>query len=91
MDPAQRAAELPGVVNNTRFLILPWVRVPRLASHVLGRIAARLAADREGKYRHPIELLESFVDHRRFRGTCYRAANWVRVRQTKGRGRQGPG
>ncbi|MFM8502761.1 MAG: Druantia anti-phage system protein DruA [Actinomycetota bacterium] len=89
--PAQRAAALPRVVNNTRFLVFPWVRVPHLASHVLGRVAARVAADWEGKYRHPIELLETFVDRSRFAGTCYRAANWVRVGQTKGRGRQGPG
>lgn len=89
--PAQRAIALPRVVNNTRFLIFPWVRVPHLASHLLGRITARIAADWEAKYRHPIELLETFVDRSRFRGTCYRAANWLHVGQTTGRGRQGPG
>lgn len=88
--PTQRASALPGVVNNTRFLIFPWVHIPHLASHLLGRIAARIAADWEGKYRHSIELLETFVDRSRFRGTCYRAANWLRVGQTQGRGRQGP-
>ena len=88
---AQRAARLEQVVNNTRFLLFPWIFAPQLASHILGKIAARIAADWRGKCRHPIELLETFVDRRRFRGSCYRAANWVRVGETQGRGRQGPG
>jgi hypothetical protein len=62
---------------NTRFLILPWVEVPHLASHVLSRITKRLSEDWERVYGHPIYFLETFVDPERFRGTCYRAANWV--------------
>src|SRR6266851_1307239 len=65
------------IAYNTRFLILPWVRVPHLASHILSRIAQRLSQDWERVYRHPIYFLETFVDPERFRGTCYRAANWV--------------
>lgn len=87
-DAATRAQNLPLLANNTRFLVLPWVRVPHLASHVLGRIARRLSQDWQNKYGHPIYLLETFVERDRFAGTCYRAANWVRVGQTKGRTRQ---
>lgn len=72
---------------NTRFLILPWVQVPHLASYILGRIARRLSEDWEGLYGHPIYFLETFVDPERFRGTCYRAANWVLVGRTTGRGK----
>jgi Domain of unknown function (DUF4338) len=72
---------------NTRFLILPWVRVEHLASHLLGRMTARLSADWEHVYGHPIYLAETFVDTERFRGTCYRAANWVPVGRTTGRGK----
>lgn len=85
---ATRARGLSSVTNNTRFLILPWVRVPHLASHVLGRIARRLSADWQAKYGHPIHLLETFVDTSRFAGTCYRAANWRMVGETTGRTRQ---
>lgn len=85
---ATRARRLSYVTNNTRFLILPWVRVPHLASHVLGRIARRLSSDWQGKYGHPIHLLETFVDTSRFAGTCYRAANWHMVGVTTGRTRQ---
>ena len=83
-----RAAGLHLVANNTRFLILPWVQVPGLASHVLGQVSRRIAADWQRKYGHPLYLLETFVETQRFAGTCYRAANWVRVGQTKGRTRQ---
>jgi hypothetical protein len=86
----QRAQHLPGVVNNTRLLLLPWVRVPQLASHLLGLVARRLPADWTAKYQQPVWLLETFVDRQRFAGTCYRAANWRCVGQTHGRGRQGP-
>jgi len=72
---------------NTRFLILPWVAVPHLASHLLSRIARRLSSDWEGAYGHPIYFLETFVDPERFRGTCYRAANWVLLGRTTGRGK----
>jgi hypothetical protein len=75
------------VAYNTRFLILPWVAVPHLASHLLGRIARRLSPDWEHAYGHPIYFLETFVDPERFRGTCYRAANWVLLGRTTGRGK----
>lgn len=84
---AQRERALPGVANNTRFLVLPWVRVPHLASHILGSVARRLDADWHGKYGHRIALLETFVDRDRFRGTCYRAAGWLHVGATAGRSR----
>jgi Druantia protein DruA len=73
---------------NTRFLILPWVRVEHLASHILGRMAARISEDWQRMYGHPIYFLETFVDPKRFRGTCYRAANWVLLGKTTGRGKQ---
>lgn len=72
---------------NTRFLILPWVAVSHLASHILSRIARRLPADWQAMYGHPIYFLETFVDPERFRGTCYRAANWVLLGRTTGRGK----
>ena len=72
---------------NTRFLILPWVEVPHLASHLLGRMAKRLSEDWERLYQHPIYFLETFVDPERFRGTCYRAANWILLGLTTGRGK----
>jgi hypothetical protein len=72
---------------NTRFLVLPWVRVPHLASHLLGRLAHRIATDWQQLYGHPIYLLETFVDPERFRGTCYRAANWTYLGLTTGRGK----
>jgi hypothetical protein len=87
-DPSVRARHLYLIANNTRFLILPWVRVAHLASHVWGRIAQRLSSDWQAKYGHPLYLLESFVQGDRFAGTAYRAANWVCVGQTKGRTRQ---
>jgi hypothetical protein len=73
---------------NTRFLILPWVKVEHLASHILGRMAGRISADWQRIYGHPIYFLETFVDPERFRGTCYRAANWVVLGKTTGRGKQ---
>jgi len=87
-DHATRALRLGFLTNNTRFLILPWVRVPHLASHLLGRILRRLSADWQGKYGHPIYLVETFVESDRFRGTCYRAADWTLVGRTQGRSRQ---
>jgi hypothetical protein len=83
----RREAKLGFLTNNTRFLILPWVRVPHLASHLLGVVSRRLCADWQKKYGHPIHAVESFVERERFRGTCYRAANWVRVGETQGRTR----
>jgi hypothetical protein len=87
-DAPTRARNLHLVAGNTRFLILPWVRVPHFASHVLSCIGRRLSRDWQGKYGHPIYLLETFVDRGRFKGASYQAANWVRVGQTKGRTRQ---
>ena len=84
----QRQEHLLGIVNNTRFLILPWVEVPHLASHVLSRAARLIGPHWQAKYGLAPCLLESFVDTERFAGVCYRAANWVRVGQTKGRSRQ---
>jgi len=87
-DAATRCRNLRLLTNNTRFLILPWVRVPHLASHLLGLAARRLCADWVAIYRHPIHLVETFVDRSRFRGTCYQAANWRCVGATTGRTRQ---
>lgn len=75
------------VAYNSRFLILPWARMPHLASHVLAQVARRISADWTRLYGHPIWLLETFVDSERFRGTCYRAANWIPVGITTGRGK----
>lgn len=86
--PKERAAGLSRVANNTRFLILPWVRVPELASHVLGQVVRRINADWHARYGHGLGWLETFVDRQRFQGTCYRAANWRYVGQTTGRSRQ---
>jgi hypothetical protein len=82
-----RRANLIYTTNNTRFLILPWVKVEHLASHILGLICKRIASDWQTKYGHELYLLETFVEKSRFRGTCYKAANWVCVGQTKGRSR----
>jgi hypothetical protein len=75
------------IAYNTRFLILPWVRVPHLASHLLGRMAAILSDDWDRMYSHPIYFAETFIDPGRFRGTCYRAANWQLLGLTTGRGK----
>ena len=75
---------------NSRFLIFPWVQVPHLASHILGRMARVISGDWERVYRHPVYYLESFTDPSRFRGTCYRAANWVSLGLTSGRGNNAP-
>ena len=75
---------------NTRFLILPWVTVPHLASHLLGRMARELSSHWQELYDHPIYYLETFVDPGRFRGTCYRAANWTPLGLTTGRGKDAP-
>lgn len=78
------------VAYNTRFLILPWVKVEHLASHLLGRMAKVLSADWERLYAHPIYFLETFIDPQRFRGSSYRAANWIRLGLTTGRGKDAP-
>ncbi len=82
-----RRRNLRFLAYNTRFLILPWVEVPHLASHLLGRMAKQLSQDWERLYQHPIYFLETFVDPERFRGTCYRAANWILLGRTTGRGK----
>jgi hypothetical protein len=74
------------IAYNTRYLIVPWAKVPHLASHLLSRIARRLSDDWQTLYHHPIVLLESFVDIERFRGVCYQAAHWIRVGRSVGRG-----
>ncbi len=85
--PAPRRAHLHLLACNTRFLILPWVRVPRLASHLLGRVAQVIRRDWHQLYHHPIWLWETFIDPQRFAGTCYRAANWIYLGLTTGRGK----
>ena len=86
--PAQRRARLSLVANQQRFLVLPWGRVPHLASHVLARGTRRLAGDWHERYGHPVVLAESFVEVARFAGTVYGAANWTCVGRTQGRSRQ---
>jgi hypothetical protein len=84
----RRQSNLGLIANNSRFLILPWVKVPHLGSWILGRVAGRIARDWRAKYGHPVVLLETFVERERFRGTVYRAANWQPVGVTAGRTRQ---
>ncbi|HLO07459.1 MAG TPA: DUF4338 domain-containing protein [Terriglobales bacterium] len=72
---------------NTRYLILPWVRVPHLASHILGQMTSHLSPEWERMYGHPVYFVETFIDPTRFRGTCYRAANWKFLGLTTGRGK----
>ncbi len=83
----QRQRNLQWIVNNGRFLILPWVRVKGLASKILALSARRMPHDWQARYGHRPLLLETLVDADRFRGTCYRAANWIYLGQTTGRGR----
>ena len=83
----QRKSNLQRVVNNARFLLLPWVRVKNLASRVLSLSARRLARDWQERYSYRPVLLETFVEQPRFSGTCYRAANWTYVGDTQGRGK----
>jgi hypothetical protein len=84
---AERRTHMHRIVNNARFLILPWVRSKGLASKILGRIARQLPTDWQQRYGYRPVLLETFVQSDRFRGTCYKAANWVHVGQTRGRGK----
>jgi hypothetical protein len=86
-DANTRKKHLQRIVQNSRFLLLPWVEVKGLASHVLSRAAKKLPGDWEHAFKQKPVLLETFVDRDRFKGTCYRAANWVRLGETKGRGR----
>jgi len=86
-DDGQRCRNLHRIVNNSRFLILPWVKVRNLASCILAAAAKRLSRDWRDRYGYEPAMLETFVDRDRFQGTCYRAANWIRVGQTTGRGK----
>ena len=86
----QRKKKLQYIVNNARFLILPWVKCKNLASKILSLTSHRLSGDWQGHYGYQPVLLETFVERDRFAGTCYKAANWVLVGQTKGRGKLGP-
>jgi hypothetical protein len=86
--PEIRRRNVHLIAYNLRFLILPWVEVRHLASHLLARMARQLSADWQQRYHHPIYLLETFVDPQRFAGTCYRAANWIVLGRTTGRGKQ---
>jgi hypothetical protein len=85
---AARRSNIRFIAYNTRFLILPWIRIENLASHILARMATRISDDWQQMYGHPIYFLETFVDPERFRGTCYRAANWILLGKTTGRGKQ---
>lgn len=87
-NPTHRQQRLCCITNNTRFLILPFVRVPHLASWILGQTLRRLSKDWQHKYGHPIYLVETFVERDRFSGTSYKAANWIRLGSTTGRSRQ---
>jgi len=86
-DDTARRRGLSRIANNMRFLLLPWVRVPHLASHLLAIVSRCISADWREKYGHPILLLETFVEQQRFAGTCYQAANWIHVGRTTGRSR----
>jgi hypothetical protein len=88
-NPKTRKRCLHLVANNTRFLILPWIRIKHLASKILALNLRRLSDDWYNAYHHPIHLAETFVDTSRFQGTCYKAANWRYVGQTKGSGKKG--
>lgn len=89
-DHSQRQRHLPLIVNNARFLILPWVQVPHLASMILALVTRALPHHWQATYGIRPVLLETFVETPRFQGTCYKAANWIRLGQTKGRGKLGP-
>jgi hypothetical protein len=87
-DPVQRRRNLRHLANNSRLLILPWVKVPHLASWLLSQVTGRLGEDWQAKYGHPVVLVETFVQRPPFLGTAYRAANWIQVGATTGRTRQ---
>jgi hypothetical protein len=82
-----RKKNLSLIACNTRFLILPWIKVSCLASHILGAMTRRLPKEWERVYNHPLHYLETFIDQERFHGTCYRAANWISIGKTTGRGK----
>jgi hypothetical protein len=84
----QRQKNLQLVVNNARFLILPWIRSKGLASKILSKVARQLPLDWHQRYGYSPVLFETFVECERHRGTCYKAANWIHVGQTSGRGKK---
>jgi hypothetical protein len=88
--PAARRRNIHLLAYNLRFLILPWVQVPHLASHILSRMERLLPREWQRVYGHPVCYLETFIDPARFRGTCYRAANWIALGPTTGRGKDAP-
>jgi len=83
----KRKEKLRYMTNNSRYLIFPWVKVPCLASHILSLVCRQISKDWIIKYGHPLYMLETFVECERFQGTCYKAANWIHVGKTTGRGR----
>jgi Domain of unknown function (DUF4338) len=85
--PSIRRQNIGAIAYNTRYLILPWVQVEHLASHLLGRMTRELSTAWSQVYGHPVYLAETFIDPTRYRGTCYRAANWLDLGQTQGRGK----
>lgn len=87
---AAREQNVHRIAYNPRFLIPPWVEVPHLASHVLGTVTRRLPEDWRQAYGDELLFLETFVDAERYRGTCYRAANWIVLGETTGRGHRAP-
>ncbi len=84
---SQRQSRLSHLANNSRFLILPWIQTPHLASHLLAQAVRRLRVDWPARHGLPLWLVETFVETERFTGICYRAANWIKVGQTQGRTR----
>lgn len=84
-----RSTNLQFIANNSRFLILPWIKVSNLASYLLGTISRRISKDWIFKYNHPVYFLETFIEKYRFKGSCYKAANWIYIGDTKGRTRNG--
>ncbi|MFQ6610832.1 MAG: Druantia anti-phage system protein DruA, partial [Fidelibacterota bacterium] len=85
-----RQKNLHMIANNIRFLILPWIQISCLASHLLALNRQHVSLHWQHLYNHPIHLLETFVDTEKFQGTCYRADNWIQVGETTGRGKNGP-
>lgn len=86
--PGVRRQNIAGIAYNTRYLILPWVKVEHLASHLLGRMTRALSPQWQQMYGHRVYFAETFIDPTRYRGTCYRAANWQYLGQTQGRGKE---
>ena len=87
----KRKENLRYMTSNSRYLIFPWVKVPHLASHILSLVCRQISKDWIDKYGHPLYALETFVERGRFKGTCYKAANWQYVGKTTGRGRDSKG